>query len=73
MCVLILLHVCPHTTRYVSSHHYICVFQHQTMREIARVLQINERVATSLGTPYMHQLSCIYERMLQARLFFFSK
>jgi hypothetical protein len=25
MCVLILLHVCPHTARCVSSYNYICV------------------------------------------------
>jgi cbb3-type cytochrome oxidase subunit 1 len=25
LCVLILLHMCPHTTTYVSSYYYICV------------------------------------------------
>jgi hypothetical protein len=25
ICVLILLHMCPHTTTYVSSYYYICL------------------------------------------------
>jgi len=36
-----------------------------TMRNIAKILQINVRVATSLGQPYIAQLASIYERMLQ--------
>mmetsp|Transcript_33911 Transcript_33911/g.66171 ORF Transcript_33911/g.66171 Transcript_33911/m.66171 type:complete len:1090 (+) Transcript_33911:310-3579(+) len=36
-----------------------------TMRNIAKVLQINVRVASSLGPSYMLQLGTIYERMLQ--------
>ena len=36
-----------------------------TMRNIAKVLQINVRVASSLGQPYILQLATIYERMLQ--------
>mmetsp|Transcript_2101 Transcript_2101/g.4795 ORF Transcript_2101/g.4795 Transcript_2101/m.4795 type:complete len:1086 (-) Transcript_2101:355-3612(-) len=36
-----------------------------TMRNIAKILQINVRVATSLGQPYILQLASIYERMLQ--------
>ncbi len=35
------------------------------MRNIAKILQINVRVATSLGNPYILQLASIYERMLQ--------
>ncbi len=39
------------------------------MREhsIAKILQINVRVSSSLGHPYIIQLAAIYERMLQAR------
>ena len=38
-----------------------------TMRSIAKILQINVRVASSLGHPYIIQLAAIYERMLQVR------
>jgi hypothetical protein len=36
-------------------------------RSIAKILQINVRVSSSLGHPYIIQLAAIYERMLQAR------
>ncbi len=36
---------------------------------IAKILQINVRVSSSLGHPYIIQLAAIYERMLQARPF----
>uniref|UniRef100_A0A7S0M413 Exportin-1 n=1 Tax=Cryptomonas curvata TaxID=233186 RepID=A0A7S0M413_9CRYP len=36
-----------------------------TMRSIAKILQINVRVSSSLGHPYIIQLAAIYERMLQ--------
>mmetsp|Transcript_15108 Transcript_15108/g.50989 ORF Transcript_15108/g.50989 Transcript_15108/m.50989 type:complete len:1084 (-) Transcript_15108:130-3381(-) len=39
--------------------------QQETMREIAKVLQINVRVSSSLGNPYIIQLEYIFERMLQ--------
>lgn len=41
------------------------LLEQETMREIAKILQINVRVASSLGTPYISQLGVIYERMLQ--------
>eukprot|EP00960_Hanusia_phi_P076603 768584-Hanusia_phi.AAC.3 len=39
--------------------------QQETMREIAKILQINVRVSSSLGNPYIIQLEYIFERMLQ--------
>lgn len=39
--------------------------EQDTMRNIAKVLQINVRAASSLGPSYMLQLATIYERMLQ--------
>jgi exportin-1 len=39
--------------------------EQETMRHIAKILQINVRVASSLGPSYMLQLATIYERMLQ--------
>ena len=41
------------------------LLEQDTMREIAKILQINVKVASSLGTPYILQLGSIYERMLQ--------
>ena len=41
------------------------LLEQDTMREIAKILQINVRVSSSLGTPYITQLGSIYERMLQ--------
>jgi len=39
--------------------------QQEHMREIAKMLTTNVRVASSLGHPYMSQLGIIYEEMLQ--------
>jgi exportin-1 len=37
----------------------------ETMRKIAKILQINVRVSSSLGQPYVLQLAAIFEKMLQ--------
>ena len=41
------------------------LLEQETMREIAKILQINVKVASSLGNSYLVQLGTIYERMLQ--------